>query len=73
MNVLHGIDFTVTKPELITIEEDHYDIKKLLNDKIFKFLSKKNYILMSRYFMTSFYVKSSFYKNIENHFNTSFD
>lgn len=73
LNVLLGIDFKVTKPELITIEEDHYNIKKLLNDKIFKFLSKKNYILMSRYFMTSFYVKSSFYQKIENHFNTSFD
>jgi hypothetical protein len=56
LEVLLSLDFIKHRPNIIVIESHLSDIKRILNSKIFIFLSKKNYKLRSWNFFSLIFV-----------------
>ena len=74
--IITGFSLKKIRPILITIEDvnnNNFDLKSLLKNKMNNFFYKKNYFLYSRTACTSFYVDIKYKKIIHKVLNTTID
>ena len=74
--IISGLNFKKIRPNLITIEDDNnndYDIKNLLRNKINILFYYNNYFLYSRTYCTSFYVDNKYKSMIPKLLDTTLD
>ena len=60
IEVMKGLDFKSYKPKIILIEIHTKKTSDIFNSKIYKFLIKKDYELISQYYQTSFFKIKNF-------------
>ena len=67
--VISSLDLNKIRPKMICIEENRYDIKDIMNDKIQNFMNSNNYFLFSRLSVSSIYVDNHLKSEMENIMN----
>jgi hypothetical protein len=74
--IISGLNFKKIRPNLITIEDandNDYDIKNLLRNKINNLFYYNNYFLYSRTYCTSFYIDNKYKNMIPKLLDTTLD
>lgn len=74
--IISGLSFKKIRPILVTIEDDNnndYDIKNLLSNKINNLFYYNNYFLYSRTYCTSFYIDNKYKNMIPKLLDTTLD
>ena len=60
IEVIKGLDFKIYKPKIILIEIHAKKTDEIFKSKVYKYLTKKNYELISQYYQTSFFKLKNF-------------
>jgi len=66
---ISSLNLNKIRPKMICIEENRYDIKEIINDKIQDLMSSNNYFLFSRLGVSSIYVDNHSKSEMENIMN----
>ena len=67
--VISGLDLNNIRPKMICIEENKYNIKDILNEKIQTFMNSNNYFFFSRIGVSSIYIDNNLKSEIGNIMN----
>ena len=67
--VISSLNLNNIRPKMICIEENKYNIKDILNDKIHAFMNSNNYFFFSRIGVSSVYIDNNLKNEIVNIMN----
>jgi len=67
--VISSVNLNKIRPKMICIEENRYDLKDIINDKIQNLMNSNNYFLFSRLGVSSIYVDNRSKGEMENIMN----